>query len=72
MLYPYLVYLIPIGVMQYHHGVLRLSLRVTVLHEPKNDQSLCNTIMGVLSLKIGLTEYVLSCTNNTSNQFVVQ
>jgi hypothetical protein len=31
-------------------GVLRLSLKVRVLHEPKNDQSLCNTIMVVLNL----------------------
>jgi hypothetical protein len=41
-------------------GVLKLSLGVRVLHGPKNDQSLCNTIMVVLSLKIGLMEYVLS------------
>jgi hypothetical protein len=38
-------------------GVLRLSLGVTILHGPKNDQSLCNTIMGVLSLRIGLMEF---------------
>jgi hypothetical protein len=42
-------------------GVLRLSLVARVLHGPKNDQSLCNTIMGVLSLRIGLMEYVLFC-----------
>jgi hypothetical protein len=41
-------------------GVLRLSLRVKVLHGPKNDQSLCNIVMVVLSSKIGLMEYVLS------------
>jgi hypothetical protein len=41
--------------------VLRLRLEVRVLHGPKNDQSLCNTIMGVLSLRIRLMEYVLSC-----------
>jgi hypothetical protein len=41
-------------------GVLRLSLRLKVLHRPKN-QSLCDTIMGVLSLKIRLMEYVLFC-----------
>jgi hypothetical protein len=41
-------------------GVLRLSLRVMVLHGPKNDQSLCNIIMVVLSLKIGLMENVKS------------
>jgi hypothetical protein len=41
-------------------GVLRSSLGVRVLHGPKNDQSLCNTIMGVLSL-IRLMEYVLFC-----------
>jgi hypothetical protein len=41
-------------------GVLRLSLGFRVLHGPKNDQSLCNIIMGILSLKIGLMEYVLS------------
>ncbi len=27
----------------------------------KNDQSLCNIVMVVLSLKIGLMEYILSC-----------
>jgi hypothetical protein len=42
-------------------GVLRLNLGVRVLHGPKNDQSLCNTIMGVLNLRIGLMEYVLFC-----------
>jgi hypothetical protein len=42
-------------------GVLRLSLVVRVLHEPKNNQSLCNIIMGVLSLWIRLMEYVLFC-----------
>ncbi len=35
-------------------GVLRLSLKVRVLHGPKNNQSLCNIIMVVLCLKIGL------------------
>jgi len=40
-------------------GVLRLSLGVRVLHGPKNDQSLCNIVIGVLSLKIGLMEYIL-------------
>jgi hypothetical protein len=40
--------------------VSRLSLRVRVLHGLKNDQSLCNIVMVVLSLKIGLMEYVLS------------
>jgi hypothetical protein len=69
MLYPYLVYPIPIEIMQYHHGLLRLSLRVTILHGPKNDQSLCNNVMGVLSLRIGLMEYVLSCTNNIQSIF---
>jgi hypothetical protein len=42
-------------------GVLKLSLRVRVWHGPKTDQSLCNIIMVVLSLRIGLMEYVLSC-----------
>jgi hypothetical protein len=42
-------------------GVLRLSLGVKVLHGPKTDQSLCNTIIGVLSLRIKLMEYVLFC-----------
>ncbi len=40
-------------------GVLRLNLGVRVLHGPKNNQNLCNTVMGVL--KIGLMEYVLFC-----------
>jgi hypothetical protein len=56
--YLYLVYLIPIGVMQYRYGC---NVQFKVLHGPKNDKSLCNTIMGVVSLKIGLMEYVLSC-----------
>jgi hypothetical protein len=42
-------------------GVLRLSLGVRVLHGPKNNQSLCYIVMGVLSLRIGLMEYVLFC-----------
>jgi hypothetical protein len=42
-------------------GVLKLSFKVRVLHGPKNDQNICNTIMIVLSLRIGLMEYVLSC-----------
>ncbi len=42
-------------------GVLRLSSRVKVLRGPKNDQSLCNTVMVVSSIKIGLMEYLLSC-----------
>jgi hypothetical protein len=42
-------------------GVLRLSLRVRVLHGPKNDESLCNIVMVVLNLKIGFMKYVLSC-----------
>jgi hypothetical protein len=42
-------------------GVLRLSLGVRVLHGPKINQSLCNTVMGVLSLKIRLMEYILFC-----------
>jgi hypothetical protein len=42
-------------------GVLRFSLRFKVLHGSKNDQSLCNIVMGVLNFKIGLMEYVLSC-----------
>jgi hypothetical protein len=42
-------------------GVLRLNLGVKVLHGFKNDQSLCNTIMNVLNLRIGLMEYVLFC-----------
>jgi hypothetical protein len=41
-------------------GVLRLSLRVKVLHGSKKYQSLCNIIMVVLSLNIRLIEYVLS------------
>jgi hypothetical protein len=41
-------------------GALRLSLGVKVLHRPKNDQNLCNNIMVVLNIKIGLMEYVLS------------
>jgi hypothetical protein len=32
-------------------GVLRLSLGVRILHGPKNDQSLCNIVIGVLSSK---------------------
>jgi hypothetical protein len=40
-------------------GVLRL--RVRVLHVPKKNQSLCNTVMGVLRLRIGLIEYILLC-----------
>jgi hypothetical protein len=35
-----------------------LSLGFRVLHGPKNNQSLCNIVMGILSLKIGLMEYV--------------
>jgi hypothetical protein len=42
-------------------GVLRFNLGFRVLNGPINDQSLCNTIIGVLNLKIGLMEYVLSC-----------
>jgi hypothetical protein len=42
-------------------NVLRLTLRVKVFHGPKKNQSLCNTVMGVLSLRIGLMEYVLFC-----------
>jgi hypothetical protein len=42
-------------------GVLRFSLGFKVLHGPKIDQSLCNIVMGVLNLKIGLMEYVLFC-----------
>jgi hypothetical protein len=42
-------------------GVLRLSLGARVLHGPKNDQSICNIVMVVLSLKIGLMKYVLFC-----------
>jgi hypothetical protein len=41
-------------------GVM-FNLGFKILHGPKNDKSLCNTIMGVVSLKIGLMEYVLSC-----------
>jgi len=41
-------------------SVLRLSLRVRVLHGPKNDQSLCNTVMVVSRLNIGFMKYVLS------------
>ncbi len=61
MQYLHLVYPIPIGVMQIVMGVLGLSLKGSVLHGPKNDQILCNTLMGVLGLNIGLMEYVLSC-----------
>jgi len=42
-------------------GVLSLSVGVKVLHGPKNNQSPCNIVMVVLSIKIGLMEYVLSC-----------
>jgi hypothetical protein len=42
-------------------GVIKLSLEVKVSYGPKNDQSLCNIAMVVLSLKIRLIEYVLSC-----------
>ncbi len=42
-------------------GVLKLSLVVRVLHGPKNDPNQCNTVMGVLNLRIGLMEYVLFC-----------
>jgi uncharacterized membrane protein len=38
------------------HGCIRIK----VLHGAKNDQTLYNTLMSVLGLKIGLTEYVLS------------
>jgi hypothetical protein len=41
--------------------VSSFNLGFRVLHGPKNDQNICNTIMDVLSLKIGLMEYVLSC-----------
>jgi hypothetical protein len=40
-------------------SVLKLGLGVRVLHGPKDDQSLCNVLVVVLSLKI--MEYVLSC-----------
>jgi hypothetical protein len=40
-------------------GVLRLNLNIKVLHGPKNDQSVSNNVMVVLSLKIGLMEYVV-------------
>jgi hypothetical protein len=46
--------------MWYYCGCSKVKLGVRVLHGPKNDQSLCNTIMGVLSL-IRLMEYVLFC-----------
>jgi hypothetical protein len=39
-------------------GIIKLSLGVKVLHVPKHDQSLFNPAMVVLSLKIGLIEYV--------------
>ncbi len=42
-------------------GVLSLSLKVRLLHGPKNVQSVCNNVMVVLSLRIGLMEYVLTC-----------
>jgi hypothetical protein len=45
-------------------GILGLSLVVRVLYEPKNNQNLCNIVMGVLSLKMGLMEYVLFCREN--------
>jgi hypothetical protein len=40
-------------------GVLRFSLGFRALHGPKNNKS--NIVMRVLSLKIRLMEYVLSC-----------
>ncbi len=42
-------------------GILGLSLVVRVLYEPKNNQNLCNIVVGVVSLKTGLMEYVLFC-----------
>jgi hypothetical protein len=42
-------------------GVLSLSLKVRLLHGPKNVQSVCNNVIVVLNLRIGLIEYVLSC-----------
>jgi len=42
-------------------GVIKLSLKVKVLHGPKNDQRLYYATMVVLSLKIRLIEYLLSC-----------
>ncbi len=42
-------------------GVLKFSLGFKVLHGPKNDQGLCNIVMGVLNFKIVLMEYILSC-----------
>jgi len=53
--------LILLGLCSTVMGVLRLSLRVRVLHGPKNDESLCNIVMVVLNLKIGFMKYVLSC-----------
>ncbi len=50
-----MVYLIPIGVIHYHLGYIKVKFRV--LHGWKNDQSLCNIVMGILSLKIGLMEF---------------
>jgi hypothetical protein len=32
----------------------------------QNDQSLCNIVMGVLGLRIGLIEYVLFCLKGTT------
>jgi hypothetical protein len=42
-------------------GILGLSLVFRVLYEPKNNQNLCNIVVGVLNLKTGLMEYVLFC-----------
>jgi hypothetical protein len=42
-------------------GVLGLSLGVKVLHGPKHNKNMCNIVMGVLSLRIRLMEYVLFC-----------
>jgi hypothetical protein len=51
-------------------GVLGLGLWVKVFHGPKHNQSLCKTFMGVLGLKIGLMEYVLSCLRVLHNKSV--
>jgi hypothetical protein len=54
MQYPYLVHPIPIGVIQYHLGCIKVKFKV--LHALINNQSLCNIVMGILRLRIGLME----------------
>jgi hypothetical protein len=47
---PLFGYPIPIGVKHYDLGCIKVKFRV--LHGPKNNQSLCNIVLGILSLRI--------------------